>query len=52
MTTEFWLVAALLLLVVLNTPLNLDLSSSELITMAIGVAGYSGGRGLAKVKTP
>jgi hypothetical protein len=48
-TTEFWFVAALLALVVLNGPLNLGLSAQELISMAIAIAGYSGGRGLAKI---
>lgn len=47
-STEFWLVIALLGLVVMNGPLSLGLSATELLSMAIGVAGYSGSRGLAK----
>jgi hypothetical protein len=51
-STEFWLVATLLVLIILNGPLSLGLSSHELLSMAIGVAGYSGSRGLAKAQAP
>jgi hypothetical protein len=52
MSTEFALCVALFVLVVLNGPLELGLSAQELISMAIAVAGYSGGRGLAKQQAP
>jgi hypothetical protein len=51
-TTEFWLVAAMFALVVLNKTLGLGLNAQELIGLGLGVAGYPVGRGLAKQKTP
>jgi hypothetical protein len=48
-STEFWLTIALLLIVVANGPLNLGLDAGELVGAAIGVAGYAGARGVAKL---
>lgn len=48
-TSEFWMVVIGALITIANDGLGLGLDRETIMNFAIMVAGYAGGRGLAKI---